>query len=733
MIQKQFCSTPFYILLAFLLFLTYQGFCQFDSQTYTEEAYSETEDDQDESFLINSTQYQLGWSSGSNTPLNETIGYYSGNGWGLISTKGKTITEDKYYTLEGYQGGLLIASVKDKFSNRLFYGTIDIKGKTIVPFKYAEIKSIGDVLVLSNEINHKLYHGLYSLSHKQITPINALGIDHFAGDLFLYIDTLNNQGLIHQNGVFKIPPSLDSISPCKGGYAKIFESGNLGLIDSLGQVHYRPTFKSIEDNKTSNFDLFDIRDYDNTLLYQVEGDSVSIIDDTYIIVYRNGFSEILNNQYKTRYSGYGITKASHYKEFLIVEQNAKYTVIKNNGKTLSDHNFDSLQKDNNYLYAQWKNKWYIYDLNGQLVSSRPYEEVIIQSDDLIPVKNNGYWGYINHRGKLAIPIKYDFASAFIGPLAQVDYVGFKSVINQSGKTIGATSYDSIFISNNQTAVVKSSSRTDIINSSGQTIFQTYNSLQKNNDYYIETTNEGHKGLITRNGNIIFYPEMDSISSLYDSQYFILQKGNQYAVGNLNGSLVIPFDSIYNRILHIKNGHIGVILNHKYGFVNEYNQLVIANRYDSVGTFSEGLCPIEVNGHWGYISKKEHIIVQPNLDRVTPFKNGSAIVERNGVLGVIDPQGGILIPIEQEVIQRTDQRNFIATNHGKYSLFNSQGNKVLGSSYDFIEDTKQGSLIVKRRGKYGVINIKGTYEIPLKYDKIIERANGIYICQHKKSD
>jgi hypothetical protein len=52
---------------------------------------------------------------------------------------------------------------------------------------------------------------------------------------------------------------------------------------------------------------------------------------------------------------------------------------------------------------------------------------------LAPIKSNGKWGYINQRGEVVIPFKYNFADSFKNGLAKVGtegghgYIGITSI------------------------------------------------------------------------------------------------------------------------------------------------------------------------------------------------------------------------------------------------------------------------------------------------------------------
>ena len=89
---------------------------------------------------------------------------------------------------------------------------------------------------------------------------------------------------------------------------------------------------------------------------------------------------------------------------------------------------------------------------------------------------------------------------------------------------------------------------------------------------------------------------------------------------------------------INNDFIGIKLQSKYGFIDFNAKLRIANRYDSIGSFSENLAPIYLLNKWGYIDKIERIRIQPKYDFAGKFESQNAIVGRKGKYGIVTGRG-----------------------------------------------------------------------------------------------
>ncbi|WP_143520104.1 WG repeat-containing protein [Reichenbachiella sp. 5M10] len=679
--------------------------------------------------LITPRYDKLGWSDGSDLSTDDVIGYQQGQLWGLVSLSNKRVTAAKYYSLRAVHRGLIIASLKGRFSNLLFYGTINSKGQTIIDFQNQSLEVDHDLLILSEKRNNQRYYGLYNQSNQELLPKQYHHIQHLHRDLFSYTDTLGYTGVIHRNGSIKLPPELDSLSLLNEEYIKTYRTGKEGLLDAQGQVILPPLYKTIIDKYNYvPFAQYEIKDTTDQVLNTWSADSIQWIGDRFIAIYTNGWMDVKNSQNETIYEGRQPLRVRAFKEHLILQRPNRSDIISPSEHSFSQMSFDSIKVDTHYLFGYSDHAWNIYNNFGRQLNEKSIEDILPESNNLIPVQRNGYWGYLDHRGNTAITYKYDEVTPFVGQIARVKYLGYQQLINQFGEVVGEASYDSIWVKNNNTAVTRSRSRTDILNNNGAALFQTYNTLAPHTMGYLEVTENNKIGLVNHRGKTLFHPEYDYISDLIQDKFIILKRGNEIAVSYKDGSYLIPFTSRFEDILDISEGMLSIQKNGKYGFINFDQELHIAHRYDSVGVFSGQLAPVKLNGHWGFVSPKEELLIQPNLDSVSHFSNHMSIVKREDHYGIYNDQGELKVAIEYDAIRRTSHQLFVVKQAQKYGLFDAGGQKILGPSYDRIAETHNGLFIVRRRGKEGLMNERGMYVIPLKYKQIAELSPGRFLCQ-----
>lgn len=687
---------------------------------------------EDGAVLIPALYEQLGWSSGLNMPVNNVLGYKQEH-WGLITTNNKIITSPRYYSLQAFHKNLIAASVKGKFSNELFYGVINYKGDVVVDFKYHSLKPLQELLIVSERKNGKSYYGLLSQQGKVLLPTDFVNISYFKDDLFVFTGANKRKGIIHKNGLVKIEANLDSIAPAADTYSLILQKGQVGAIDSAGNVLHQPKYKSISSlNETEAFKQFQIFDANHNSLKSFNCDTIFEISDDLLAVVRNEFYEILNTDFEVVYRGQSLKSLSAFRKNVILK-NGVYRIVKYNGESVNENGFDTLLFDTNYMYGKSAGQWEVYNKFGSNLSTLLFDSVVVGSNNLIPVKRNNYWGYIDHSGKMAIPAKFDEAGLFVGNMAEVNYLGSRRIINQFGEFVGESNYDKVTIEKANTALVIKRGRTDLINYRGKVLFQTYNQLSPNFFGYMESTAEGKLGLISHLGEIILYPEYDSISEPKSRRYVVVKQGDKTGLINFKGFWILPLSEETQEICHVSEGFISIKKNGQYGFVDFGQRLLIANRYDQTQPFSSEVAGVLLNGKWGFIDKKEQLTIQPTYSSVTPFRNGISIVKRGGKYGAIDIEGKEKIKIEFDTLEATTHDFLLAKKENKLGLFNQQGDFVLQPVYNDIRPTKDDHFIVSRRGLYGLIDETGRYSIPLKYFSIKEISNGRYICLETNSD
>lgn len=682
-------------------------------------------------------EYQLlGWSDGLDMFVDNVIGYNHNNNWGMISAKNKVVAKADYYDLWPVHKDLIIASKKKDYSNHLYYGALNSKGNPVVDFKYSSIDKIANALIVTEEVNGKRSYGLLNEKNKFLLETKFRKIRHFAGDLYAFSDFNFKTGLINKNGRVLIPQTLDSIGVLVGGKAKIFDSGKTGLINSQGNVLIKPNFKSIdfEGSKASvkEFNSFTIVNHKNEVDLQFSCDSLISISDFFYGIYLNEHLTIADNNFKKLISGTEIAIVQSIQDKLIISKKEKFGVLNTSGEYFIPMEYDSIMADSSYFYLGKNKSWWVANKFGRTISKSKYDELLRVSESLIAVKKRGYWGFIDFQGDEVIANKFDEVTPFKYLTSSVRFLDAYGTINQFGEWICQPIYDKITIHKDGVAEAKLKTRIDLINRAGNVIFQTYNRLTPYDGGFIEETAEGKIGFVMRDGRIVKHPIFDEISFTARDSILIAKEAGYLSMATKNGARFYSLSGRFEEVLGISEEFVGIKLDGKYGFVDLEGRLRVANRYDSIRLYSNGMAAFFLRGNWGYIDKAENLRVQPIYESSFEYLNGTAIVIENGKYGVINKDGKYLLKTIHEQITRNKYGSFKVVLEGKFGLYDKKGNKIVSPEYTELEEVSVGRVVVKRRGMYGVINEQGRFTIPMMYTNITYLKEGKYMVVEAKN-
>lgn len=716
------------VLVTFFSFLFYFSSAQLEYSIFSEQDARGLKNAAGE-ILIPANYDSLGWSQGLQIPVNDIIGYHVKQ-WGLLSLKNSRITEPKYYHLWAFHKDLIIASVKGKFSNHIFYGALNSKGNAIIEFKYSSIVKKGNNLIISEEREGRHFYGLINQKNKRLLDVKYLSIEHYTNELFVFSNENNKKGLINSDGKVLIMPSLDSIVPPQNGHAMIFDKGKLGLIDEHGKVLIRPLYKSISiindsTAEVNNFQHWAFLSASNNVLENYYCDSIVHVSNKSLLIYRNGHLEVVNGNMRSIWDNSKLTFHENFDSKLILSIDDKFGCITTNGVVFIPFKYDSIYTSNNYFYLKENGQWTIWNKFGRQVSKYKYENIKPASENIIGVKRRGYWGFMDFQGEEIIPLKFDDIYPFEDRLAKVSYLKEYGVINQFGDWVCQPIYEAIVIDKGGFSKATDGDRIDIVDESGKVVFQTFNDLENHGSGFLESTVDSLKGLVYKSGKVILNPECERISDLLSGDRIFVKKGALTGILTASGDWDFYLSDRYEDFLGLNEEYYAVKIDGKYGFVDDQERLRIANRYDSVGLFHNGMAAIKLQGKWGFINKAEQLSVQPYYNKVSNFNNGLSIVDEGNKIGLIDKNGAQVLPVIYDHIERLKSNGFLIKKGQKYGWLNKEGAIIVPAEYDSLQIVTKNRLIAKRRGKYGLLNDGGLYSIPLIYDQIKHARKNIY--------
>ncbi|MBL3655059.1 WG repeat-containing protein [Fulvivirga sediminis] len=648
----------------------------------------------------------IGWSKGGLEVVNNTVGYKTAEGWGLISLSNEIITKPEYMQIYPSGRRLIIAAKKGKVSQREFLGAISTDGKVALPFKYASI-TISDLrAIVSNKSGREYRYGVVDLGGKEILPMNYKEIIPL-GNLRYAVKNQNNKTAIYNdNGKQIVDFSLDSISPFKAGYAVVFENHERGLVNTNGvmvsPVGSKDFDLSGEVPKKLDFNTWFILDQDQTEIDTLAFDDVEPVSEDYLQVYCNEKTWLIDSV-GNALTPKNIDELVYTPDGLMAfRKKQKWGVMTQDSKEVLSARFDSVYLSNDMIYCREKvggvKKWSLYDVHGVKKSTQLYDNIGPETSYIYPVKKGKYWGFINRAGDEVIHCVYDEVTPVIDGYLMVKFHGEYGVIDKVGRWIVFPQPKFIKVINDDYYLELDRNLTNLKSFEDGTVYFTQNKVEVFENYLLEYLNDGSVWKVDFEGRILNKPSANEK---------------------------------YQEVRKPTEGFYPVKINGQYGFIDNQNRLRIANRYDDVGNFSEELAAIKLLGRWGFIDKRERIVVQPLYNWVSGFEDGLSIASTNSGMGLINAQGTKVSAFDYDSVYHESNGRYVIIKNGKKGLINKAGRLIVNPKYDELVDLGNGRVIVKKFKKYGVINLHGVDVIPLIYDKLyFDKAHSHYLAMKK---
>jgi len=325
---------------------------------------------------------------------------------------------------------------------------------------------------------------------------------------------------------------------------------------------------------------------------------------------------------------------------------------------------------------------------------------IAQEPDLFPVDKHGKAGYIDHTGKIVIPLKFDDAWPFSEGLAPVRIGEDWGYIDKTGRVVIKPQF---FSARNF--------------SQGFSEVGIYWEGRRIIDSTI-----GYYSLIDKSGRVITDHRLDVISGFSDGLARVRTKDDKDSYVDATGKIVLDNDAYSAFDFH--NGRarfeIGYGPDSKTGYIDRSGRPVIPATFEGGEDFSEGLACVFNDRKAGFIDVDGKIVIPLQYRSCGDFSEGLAAVLVNGNVGFIDPFGAMVI-----------QPKF-AWNPGDVSRF-SEGVAVVKVGESEMP-TREGlrdvtiasdhSILSNSNGMFGVIDKAGKFIIPPKYVQIGDFHNGL---------
>jgi DNA-binding transcriptional regulator/RsmH inhibitor MraZ len=606
--------------------------------------------------------------------------------YGFKNTKDKVVISPSYDSIVApFRFGRAIVIINNQ------YGTIDKKGKTIIPFEYRNI--------LPEQ------HGLTPVKNK-----NGLW------------------GFFSYKGIITIPCEYNNFKFVnKGKYIIVQKNGKWGMINLSNKTLLSFEYKAIEAIGSKQYRLLHYNKWEHITqtgksLNTFEYDSVHFTS-FYLFTYKlNGWEGLLSSDGSILIRNEFEEIKEFNNDLVSLKQHGLWGVKKQRTEewVLNPVN-DIIRIDSLLIYAgtTFGNSdlihWNMYNHSGTKLNTETIIDYGIISNGMMAVKGtNKRWGFINDKGKTLIPTIYSMVGNFKNGLCHAEMNDEKFIINKNGDVVlrgqDVYLYDLGLLKLDAFQNKKYIYHPD-----------TYTELIPVDSVFIKVRQNGKYGLITTTGETILpsiYSEIKTgdskttFSVVLNNQLKIIQAG----VGSFPVDKKIKsIEGFYNEFA------VFLYSNGEYGFVDDQGRIRIAPQYKKVQPFQNEVAIVQLNGKWGIINKNESLLAQPYYDKISTFINSVCIVKENELYYLMDINGRILTPEGYESIQPTVYGNYRLTKNNLSGLANKYGKEIISPRYQSIQEFSGNLFKVKADNLYGVIDVNQKIVLHFKYQEIFYHA------------
>ncbi len=246
-----------------------------------------------------------------------------------------------------------------------------------------------------------------------------------------------------------------------------------------------------------------------------------------------------------------------------------------------------------YASAKTAEGYLLIDTDGERVFSECYEAIGFYSSqsDLIPVKKDGAWYYVNgeEHKKIVPDQNYDFLGIVSEDCAVAGKEGSYTYIDRNGQPQTDQSWEAATNLLHHTAAVCE-------NGSWRLVNQKFEPLTDTTYEDIATDEMG------------FCSESERIFARQADGWHLLDTEGAEVT-----SVVYEDAKAFGR-----DGLAAVCEKGSWGYINAEGETVIPCRYEDAGRFQEGFAPVCQNGLWGFIDRDGEMVIEPAYEAAYPF-------------------------------------------------------------------------------------------------------------------
>lgn len=274
------------------------------------------------------------------------------------------------------------------------------------------------------------------------------------------------------------------------------------------------------------------------------------------------------------------------------------------------------------VYYSKRNHYDIINLNGDVLDVEPEKFIVKEgfgygaqgySSGMLVIRIKKRWGSIDTKGKVIVPVKYDFISKFIDGYATARLKDEFYVIDSIGK-------ETLIKEDDITKISKFSK-----------------------DRALYTNKKGLMGFVNKQGEVVIPAKYKKVGYFNAGVAWARNMDGKIGFINKKGDWVIEPNFLAVRDFDPVSQLAKARVDEFWGYINKKGEIGYVTNAKKIYDYSEGIAMAVVySGQFGYLDENQNWIIKPQFDAAREFKNGYAAVRKNGKWGIIDKSGEWII-------------------------------------------------------------------------------------------
>jgi hypothetical protein len=353
------------------------------------------------------------------------------------------------------------------------------------------------------------------------------------------------------------------------------------------------------------------------------------------------------------------------------------------------------------------------------------------AQNLLPIKKNNLWGFINDSGKVIIEAQFDFVGSFgEDGLAMAKKKGVFTLVDRSGWQLSPDNAQEVKMMGNSLFLVKMNNRWGLMNKQKEFLVPPiYSELQLLNKQLLAAKNEENKwGCLRINSDTICDFVCEHIYRKSNG-WIQAKSGKQTSCYNENG---LRLFSNENDVQLLDDNYFLFKEDGLWGVKNKMGDVVERAVYVDAVVDIYGFVRLNKSNRSALFSLYHGAVVADSLSTIYLAKSNVFLFGNYGLKGLIGANGKVIIPAEYVAFHYTGGSIMAVTPNNKWRLYTQDGKRVLSGDFDQCDIYQYCNIAVVRMGnKWGVGNLFEKELYPLKASKVKMDGMNIKVYEDEK--